>query len=267
MTALSIALMLAGQQAPAMKSGEIISKCLAKYAEANTGIGEFVMSQTAAGKKISIKTDLQFERPSKVFIHQFSDNVEPNDWLVVSDGNQFGYDVPGNRNGVARRRLFEPVLSPPGPNGDRRILKIHNIYMASKRSLGDVPNPFLEFITQGSGENVSLKGYLARLKKVDPEPKEKEGADGTPVYSISGQMWFGDPLKDADGKVTDQYESLGRYEMQISKSFDLVSMKTIENMAITDKSNNLPTQINIVTTWTGKVQLNQKPADAIFKVQ
>ncbi|MEI8281307.1 MAG: hypothetical protein WCG75_02780 [Armatimonadota bacterium] len=267
MTALSIAIMLAGQQAPAMKSQDIIGKCLAKYAEANSGIGEFVMSQTAAGKKVSIKTDLQFERPSKLFIHQFSDTVEPNDWLVVSDGNQFGYDVPGSRKGGVRRRLFEGVISLPGPNGDRHVQMVHNIYLAAKRSLGDVPNPFLEFITQGSGESQSLRGYLARLKKIDPEPKEKEGADGNSVYSISGQMWFGDALKDADGKVTDQYESLGRYEMQISKSFELISMKTIENMAITDKANNLPTQINIVTTWTGKIQLNQKPADAIFKVQ
>ena len=71
MTALSIAIMLAGQQAPAMKSQDIIGKCLAKYAEANSGIGEFVMSQTAAGKKVSIKTDLQFERPSKLLFTNF----------------------------------------------------------------------------------------------------------------------------------------------------------------------------------------------------
>ena len=266
MTVLTIALILAGQQTPAMNSKEVIAKCLSKYAEANSGIGEFTMNQSASGRKVSIKTELQFERPSKVFIHQSSASVDPNDWLVVSDGVQFGYDVPGGRT-ATRRRLFEPIASSPSINGEKKILQIHSIYLASKRSLGDVPNPFLEFITQSAGENQSLKGYLARLKKIEPEPKEKELIDGTTGYSISGQMWFGDQLKDADGKPADQYESIGRYEMQISKDFDLVSMKTIETMAITDKASNLPTQINIVTIWTGKIQLNSKPADSIFRVQ
>lgn len=266
MTALTIALILAGRQTPVMSSREVIGNCLKKYAGANSGIGEFVMNQSASGKKVSIKTELQFERPSKVFIHQSSASVDPNDWLVVSDGVQFGYDVPGGRT-AARHRLFEPIASSPSINGERKVLKVHSIYLASKRSLGDVPNPFLEFITQSADEDQSLKGYLARLKKVDPEPKEKELVDGTTGYSISGTMWFGDQLKDADGKPVDQYESIGRYEMQISKDFDLVSMKTVETLAITDKASNLPTQINIVTTWAGKIQLNSKPADSIFKVQ
>lgn len=266
MTALTIALILAGRQTPVMSSREVITKCLSKYAEAGSGIGEFVMNQSASGKKVSIKTELQFERPSKVFIHQSSASVDPNDWLVVSDGVQFGYDVPGART-TSRRRLFEPIASSPSINGERKVLKIHSIYLASKRSLGDVPNPFLEFITQSAGENQSLKGYLARLKKVEPEPKEKELVDGTTGYSISGTMWFGDQLKDADGKPIDQYDSTGRYEMQISKDFDLVSMKTIETLSITDKASNLPTVINIVTIWSGKIQLNSKPADSIFKVQ
>lgn len=265
MTALTFALILAGHQAP-MKSGEIISKCLAKYAGSLSGVGEFMMTQSANGKKVSIKTELQFERPSKMYLHQSSPTVEPNDWLVVSDGNQFGYDVPGSRKS-ARRRLFEPIASAPGVNGERKVLQVHGIYLASKRSLGDVPNPFLEFITQSAAENQSLKGYLSRLKKIEPEPKEKELVDGTTGYSISGTMWFGDQLKDQDGKFLEQYESVGRYEMQISKSFELVSMKTVETMAITDKASNLPTQINIVTTWAGKMQLDVKPEATIFKVQ
>ena len=67
--------------------------------------------------------------------------------------------------------------------------------------------------------------------------------------------------------VTGQFESIGRFEMQIGKEFDLVSMKTVETMRITDKSNNLPTEIIIVTTWAGKMNLNQTPVDAIFKVR
>ena len=265
MTALTLALMIAGHQGSGLKSNEIIQKCLAKYAEANSGMGEFLMTQSASGKKITIKTELQFERPSKMYLHQSSESVAPNDWLVVSDGVKFGYDVPGGRSND-RHRLFEQVAGTPAVTGEKKVLKIHSIYLAAKRSLGDVPNPFLEFITQTVGENQSLKGFLARLRKIEQEPKEKELADGSTGYSISGSMWFGEQQRDADGKPIDQFDSVGRYEMQISKDFDLVSMKTIETMSITDKSSNLPTQINIVTTWTGKMQLNQSPGDAIFKV-
>jgi hypothetical protein len=265
MTALTIALLMAGSQTPAMKSGDIISRCLAKYANVNSGIGEIVMTQSASGKKISVKTDLQFERPSKMFLHQSSETVLPNDWLVVSDGIQFGYDVPAVRTGE-RRRLFEPIATIGTGNGEKKLLKLHSIYMAAKRSLGDVPNPFLEFITQGKEENQSLLGYLGRIKP-SAEAKEKELLDGSTGYSIGGQIGFGDPTQDGNGVPTGRYESMGRFEMQISKDFDLVSMKTIETISTTDKSNNLPTVINVVTIWSGKMQLNQTPAESIFKVR
>ena len=265
MTALTIALLIAGHQGSGLKSNEIIQKCLAKYAEANSGMGEFLMTQSASGKKITIKTELQFERPSKMYLHQSSESVAPNDWLIISDGVKFGYDVPGARTSN-RRRLFEEIAGTPAVTGEKKVLKIHSIYLAAKRSLGDVPNPFLEFVTQTVGEKQSLKGYLSRLKKIEQEPKEKELADGSTGYSISGSMWLGEQQKDGDGKPIEQYDSIARYEMQISKDFDLVSMKTIETMSIADKSTNLPTEIIIVTTWTGKMQLNQSPGEAIFKV-
>ncbi len=265
MTALTIALLMAGNQTPAMKSGDIISRCLAKYANVNSGMGEILMTQAASGKKISIKTDLQFERPSKMFLHQTSETIQPNDWLVVSDGVQFGYDLPTVRTND-RRRLFEQIATVGTGNGEKKLLKLHSIYMAAKRSLGDVPNPFLEFMTQGKEENQSLVGYLARMKPA-AEAKEKELLDGSTGYSIGGQIGFGDPTQDSNGVPTGKYESVGRFEMQISKDYDLVSMKTIETISTTDKSNNLPTVINVVTTWTGKFQLNQTPAESIFKVR
>lgn len=272
MIALTLALLMSDTQTPALKSSAIISKCLTRYAEANSGMGEFVMTQTSGGKKVSIKTELQFERPSKILLHQSSGEVAPNDWLVVSDGVTFGYDIPGTRPDI-RRRLFEPIAGTATVTGEKRILKLHSIYMAAKRSLGDVPNPFLEFITQGKEENQSLKGYLERIKQPIADAKEKDLVDGTAGYEIKGQMYFGERIFNVDGTpLLDKnnnptFESIGRYEMQISKDFDLVSMKTIETMRITDKSNNLPTEIIVITTWAGKMQLNLAPSEATFKVR
>ncbi len=271
MTALIVALLMTRHQTPVMKSQDILANCLAKYAAASSVTGEFLMTQTSGGKKVSVKTELQIERPSKIYLHQTSDSVSPNEWLVVSDGSNFGYDLPKDQLG-ARKRLFEPVVSQPNVTGERMALKVHSIYLATKRSLGDVPNPFVEFSTQSAGDNISVKGFLTRLK-YSADAKEKAAADGTPVYSISGTIWLGDAIKNSDGSPSldslgnPKYESAGRYEMQFSKEFDLLSMKSTETISITDKANNLPTQIIIVTTWTGKISVNQTPVQALFKVR
>jgi hypothetical protein len=266
MTALTLALIMSGHSAQGMSSREVIMNCLKKYVSTNSGTGEFVMNQSAGGKKLSIKTEFQFARPNKLYLHQSSESVAPNDWLVVSDGVNFGYDAPVRTD--ARRRLFEPTAVTATATGEKRILKLQSIYLAAKRSLGDAPNPFLEFITQSTDDDQSLKGYLTRLyHKVDAQPKEKELVDGSTGYSINGIMGTGDALAGQDNKGNGQFESYARYEMQISKEFELVSMKTIESISITDKTNNLPTTINIVTTWTGKLNTSTNPVEALFKVR
>lgn len=272
MTALYVALIMAGHNEQGLKSTEVISKCLAKYAEAKSGVGEITMTQNAGPKKIQIKTDLQFERPSKLFIHQTSEALAPNDWLVVSDGVNFGYDIPNAQEGT-RRRLFEAVAIKESTTGASKTLKIQDIFMAAKRSLGDVLSPYVEFATQTTGENQSLRGFINRFSKIEATPKEKTLADGTPIYSISGLIAFGNllqkedgtPLLDKDGNAV--YEGKGRFELQIGKEFDLLGMRTTESMEIKDAATNLPTMIQIVTIWSGKLNLNQTPADTIFKVK
>ncbi|HLP00058.1 MAG TPA: hypothetical protein VK171_15795, partial [Fimbriimonas sp.] len=156
---------------------------------------------------------------------------------------------------TARRRLFEDVAVTETATGAKKILKAHSIYLAAKRSLGDTINPFVEFATQSVGENASLKGFLARLNNLQPT-KEKSMPDGSKAYSIVGVMNFGDRIKDADGNQTDKFESAGRFEMTVSKDFDLLGMRTTETISVTDAGTNLPTQINVITNWTGKVAIN-----------
>ena len=269
MTALYAALLL-GQPAQGLKSSEVISKVLAKYAEAKTGVGEFVMTQTTQGKKVSIKSELQFERPSKIFLHQSSETVAPNDWLLISDGINFGYDAPGNQ---ARKRLFEPVAVVESATGNKKVLKVHSLYLASKRSLGDNLNPFIEFATQSAGDDQSVKGFLTRLHNFAAVPAEKTLADGTAVYSIGGTMYFGNPILDADGKpkMDDKgnpvFDGAGRFEMSVTKDFSLAQFRTTEQVSLTDTATNLPTTAIIVTTWTGKLQVDGPTANGIFTVK
>lgn len=252
MTSLILAFAIQGELP---KATDILSKVLEKYAAANSISGDVLMTQTAGPKKVTIKTELAIERPSKLLIHQTSEAIAPNDWLVVSDGVKFGYDVPSQGEGAPRRRLFEEVAVTESATGQKRLLKAHSIYLAAKRSLGDNINPFVEFTTQSVGENSSLKGFLLRLANISPT-KEKSMPDGSKAYSIWGVMNFGDRIKDAEGNLTDKFESAGRFEMTVSKDFDLIGMRTTETISVTDAGTNLPTQISVITNWTGKVTLN-----------
>ena len=271
MTALYAALILIGPKPQqALTSQEIIAKTLVKYANAKSGVGEFVMSQSTQGKKVAIKTELQIERPSKIYLHQSSDTIAPLDWLLVSDGANFGYDVPGNPAGP-RRRLFEPVAITESATGAKKLLKVHSLYMAAKRSLGDNLNPFVEFITQSEGDGQSVKGFLTRLYKINAV-QDKTLPDGATVYSIGGNMMFGNAILDEQGKQkyddkgNPMFESAGRFELTVSKDFDLVGMKTSETITLNDAATNLPTQVVVVTSWTGKFQIDATPAD-VFKVK
>ncbi|MBS1725872.1 MAG: hypothetical protein JST51_04070 [Armatimonadetes bacterium] len=272
MTALIAALVLGAQPAQGMKSTDILAKVLQKYADANSGVGEITMTQIAGTKKISIKTDLQYVRPSKLFIHQSSTNVPPNDWLVVSDGTNFGYDAP--RTGDApRKRLFEPVAVAELATGSKRLLKDHSIYMAAKRSLGDTLNPYIEFATQAAGDNQSLQGFMTRMIRINQNPTEKD-LDGASVYDVSGTMGFGDPVLDPDGKqMIDKasglpmFDGAGRFNLYITKDFEIAGMRTTETVQVNNAATNLPEQIIVITSWSGKVKLNETPADTIFTVK
>lgn len=272
MTVLLAAVLMGARPAQALSSGEIIAKTLEKYAGTKSGIGEFTMNQTAGSKKVSVKTELQFERPSKIYLHQTSANIAPGDWLLVSDGANFGYDVPGNPSGP-RRRLFEQVAVAESATGNKKILKIHSIYMAAKRSLGDNLNPFVEMATATAGDTQSLKGFMTRLTKIGT-PTNKDLADGGTAYLIKGIMFFGDRQLDKEGnpmvdKLTGDpiFESAGNFQMTISKDFELLDFKTVEQVNVVDTATNLPTNVNVITTWTGKLQFDAQPAAGIFTVK
>ena len=63
------------------------------------------------------------------------------------------------------------------------------------------------------------------------------------------------------------FESVGSFEMYITKDFDLAGLKTIENITLNDTATNIPTQVNVITSWTGKFQVDKAPADGIFSVK
>src|SRR4051794_29195289 len=53
-----------------LTANELISKMLKLYADAKTVSGTILMTQSAVGKQVQFQTQLQIERPSKIFLFQ-----------------------------------------------------------------------------------------------------------------------------------------------------------------------------------------------------
>jgi hypothetical protein len=248
-----------------MTGDEIISKTLAKYSAASTFSGEFRMIQTAQNKQVTIDTKVAAEKPNKIFISQSSDSVEPKNWLVAGDGTKFVYDSPWKPGSVfTRQRISEPLTFVDKADGQPKVLKLNDILIATKRSLGDPISPFLEFSLQSPESMTSLRAFVKRLAKLK-KGSDKALEDGTSVYSITGLIQFG--VADMAQKgitVTDDYSAVGKFEMLITKDFDLREVKINETMAISVPDSNLPVQVSVVTRWVGKIDLGAKPDQSLF---
>jgi hypothetical protein len=273
-TAVMMMMALGSQVAELPKPGDLISGVLAKYADADSAVGSVTMTQIVQDKKHTIKTNFQLQRPSKVFIEQTSPTKAPNSWIVTSDGIKLSYAIPA-KPGEKEVRLYEDIATRATTTGEPKVLKYNDILVAVRRSIGDNYNPFLNFTMQGKGDNLGLKGYIARFKSVnqkgEPAMKTRELKkleDGTEVYVVSGLFQYGAPVEVQvrSGALNDP-ESIARMELWITKDFDLKRMKTIESLQVIPDGTNLPTQVNIVTTWDGNVQLNPTVNASLFTVR
>lgn len=261
---LLIAMTMAAPQGE-ITGDEIISKALAKYAAATTFTGAFKMIQTAQNKQVTIDTKIAAEKPNKIYISQTSDTVEPKNWLVAGDGTKFVYDSPWRPGSVfTRQRIAEPLTFVDKADGQPKVLKLNDILIATKRSLGDAISPFLEFSLQSPESMNSLRVFVKRLAKIK-KGADKALEDGTQAYSVTGLIQFG--VADMAQKgitVNDDYSAVGKFEMLFSKDYDLREVKINETMAISVPDSNLPVQVSVVTRWVGKIDLGGKPDQSLF---
>jgi hypothetical protein len=272
---------LQGEVKPELPApGKIVSDVLAKYAAATSVVGRVTMTQTADSSKFSIETNFQHERPNKVCIDQKVISAPKSyegygNWLTVSNGVSFAYDTPDyfalKKMGAKRERLTEPIATRSTTTGEPKILKLNDILRASKRSLGDYLNPYLQFIYQGEEDNACLKDFVSRISKMKTSSIRKL-ADGTEVYVVTGLFQYGvppetDPNSDlARSRMGESY-SFARFEMLVDKEMNMRKFQTVESIAVVPEGTNVPVQTNIVSVWSGEVLLNTKPVEALFQLR
>src|SRR5437868_1971914 len=90
---LALAALAHGNQAARPKPSALVSLMLAHYNGANTMVGRLEYTQAAMDKAIHGQTDIQYERPNKLYIKQNVDQPQMTARLVC-DGNRFLYTVP-----------------------------------------------------------------------------------------------------------------------------------------------------------------------------
>lgn len=240
-TILAIAVAMApGFAAPAAQgdgasAASILTKMFARYGDAKTLKGTIVLTQSIGNQGGQLKTDIQFEYPSKLYLRQEKEFVKKETWLVTSDGKHFSYAAPyGPGKG---QRLIEPIRLATGTT-----LTVRDIYAAVTASIGDRSAPLDLAISRKEDLNY-LRGQWASLTL--------DGAkdlNGEEVYAISGN-WR-------------EYQTApvsGRFQIFVSKEGDL------KRYAI-EESVKLDNSYRVVSVWEVNLKINGEVDDKLFKL-
>jgi hypothetical protein len=229
-------------QAPAANPSPaaLVSKMIARYAEAKTVVGTITFVNSASGRSVRIDTQLQLERPSRLFLRQATASQPPQTWLVTSDGEFFSYDRPEGLLGRAQR-LIEPVKA-----GDQ-LLKVADIYSAAGGSLAD-RSPPLDLAIGRLVDLQALRNSWATL-----EYKGRTTFRGATVHVVAGQH------RDAV-----ELPASGTFEMLIGDDGDLLRY-THRNIVAAPREYNVA-PIEVTAVWDADLKVNGPVDPNLFRV-
>lgn len=206
----AIALMTVSTVCPVQSESpsQIISKMLAKYAYAEQLSGTIVQTYSDGGGKVTIKTKVNYIRPSLLFIEQDRKGKNGLNHQAISDGVLFMYHPPINAQvaPLPNERLFEPLSGMLPGTGTRFQHDVGYLYNIAHMSLA--PSNALDIAI---GYLPHLRDLNIHIRRLDPlataEYKKK------PVHRITGD-WAHNA---SSGKA-------GIFEMLISPEYDLLRL-------------------------------------------
>jgi outer membrane lipoprotein-sorting protein len=229
------------QEEPAKPSAaQIVSQMIAKYHKADSLSGTIEMRQRLGDKSVGIDTYIQFERPSKLYIHQKMVGGGNREWVVSSDGELFSYEVPEDQP-FARKgsRLVENVVI------SGVVLTVRDIYGAAIRSLGDRSTVLDLLIGRTSDLQMRRAQWISLLYGDMVE------FEGKKVHRIAG-----------DWRLNERVQDVGRFEMLISPEFDLKRMVIQERLAASDASN----PVFITTEWNMNIRVGSPGNPTLYRL-
>jgi hypothetical protein len=225
-----------------LSASQIMSKMFAHYAEAKSAAGTIRMTQTANGVSVHTNTELQYDRPSQIFLHQIRDGSQARQWYLTSDGKEFSYDPPATRNPLifGHKRMVEYVTQ-------------HNISMtlvdilgAASRSLGDL-NPMIESAISSKDLLKKLTGQWATIVYGG-----RHTVNGQTVQAVSGQF-----RENPNSPVS------GEFEAYVSPQGDFMRYVLRQRLEFPQYSRD---PIEVTTTWDSDLKVGVTTDKSLYRV-
>jgi hypothetical protein len=229
-------------QAPTSKA--LIEKMLGRYYTANSLVGKVRLTVAAENATATLDTELQYEKPAKVYIHQQKnvadpDPTRPTSWLVTSDGVKFTYDAPNLTNGQKRTRLREDVLDPrTGKPNDVKM-----IYAVVRPTLGDFSMPLDIAFAHPANLNYRRGQWINHSVTGTTEIR------GKMAYLVAGAY-----------RISQGEPESGKYQMAITADGDL--LQYVERIVVGVNGKN----VEIVSQWDVDLTVNGTVNAALFKL-
>ena len=202
-------------------------------------VGEINYTATDGQGKAGVKTYLQYQSPSQIYIRQDKwGGTTQRTWMVTSDGKYFSYNTPSTVDWSTNdRRLVEPVMQ----NGVQ--LDYKKIYdVAAANSLGDRSMP----LDVAIGEKADLEHL--RLTWVNARDAGPDKIDGKDVHRITGG-WrpYGNAVQDSSV-----------YEMYVTDEGELLQYAVKRPYLVNNST------VWVTETWTVNLKINAIPDPKLF---
>ncbi|MCH8978270.1 MAG: hypothetical protein IH945_03390 [Armatimonadetes bacterium] len=225
--------------------GQVVSKVFLRYARAQTLSGTIVQTTSDGAGTITVKTNVSFVRPAKLYIEQNRKAKNGLNLLVVSDGERFTYDHPRGTLKIVPPgdRLGEPVSGKYPFTEEPFSRVIGEMYAIAHSSLEPVTaldiaiaySPHLADLTTNVA-TVVLSGSV--LYK------------GRQVYRVTG-TWR---------RYKNEIPS-GNYEMLVSSEYDILKFTLTEQYMVRGRL------VKATVIETVDIKVGTKVDDTVFKVR
>jgi len=244
-TVIAMLIAVQGQQqdtnsAPQTSAAQIMTKAFAHYSSAQSLSGTVNMAQSAKGVTVTIDSDLQFDRPSKIYLHQTRSGSRARQWLLTSDGSLFSYDKPENNRDFGHTRYTEYVTQ------HNKAQTIGDMYVASEYSLGDM-NPILDVAIADVHRLKRLQDQWVSLAYAG-----KQNIGGQQVEKITGQY-----------RENARSLASGEFEAYVNGAGDFVRYVLYQKISVPGASNEI---IDVTTIWNSSLKVGVQTNPSYYKV-
>jgi hypothetical protein len=230
---------------------------LARYANAQTLTGSYVWIQSAGSVSIKQSTQIQFERPGKLYLLQTRDKPQPGQRLVISDGKLFVYDVPAGLS-VGDKNKDERLAEHMDVYG--KVMTIKDVYNAASSSIFDRSVPLDVAISRLEDLRFDRDQWITLS---DAGMADVAGQQG---HKITGPWRPIGYVLDNQGNPTPERPA-GAFSMVIDDDGDLLYYSVTQTVTLRASDGHVMPPQEVTTAYEVHFTVGGKPDPSLFTVK